>query len=240
MLFYNDPWKDNPYGRLKPKSLADVYAVLAFDEGKLYKQEDDYVLCANFTQLNGVVRSFKPENPIQFPAIATWEIHSKDYSDRQKNDETGKYETVSCKPSISEKLIHQAITSNPQWLEKGIKGSILHYPDANYRNHPDPKLDPNSLVIEVIELSGTLPEWTPPKPYSKNGSGSWSKGASLEEKETWLKRELTDAILNDFLKEKFTKESPSIHTLIHEVVQQHKDNEMFLGAYIDLLKGVLG
>ncbi len=78
MLFYSDPWKENPYGKLKG-DMTQVWAGLIFDDGKLYHHEDTYILCANFTGFEGaVVRSFKPEQPINFPALATWTIHGKD------------------------------------------------------------------------------------------------------------------------------------------------------------------
>lgn len=48
MLFYSDPWKDNPYGKLKG-DMTQVWAGLVFDNGKLYHHEDTYILAANFT-----------------------------------------------------------------------------------------------------------------------------------------------------------------------------------------------
>ena len=238
MLFYSDPWKENPYGKLKG-DMTQVWAGLIFDDGKLYHHEDTYVLCANFTGFEGaVVRSFKPEQPINFPALATWTIHGKDYTERQKNKDTEKYETVACKASIHEKLLYQAISDNPQWLEKEIKGKISHCADGQYQGKED-KLIEGSIAIEVIEPLGKLPEWTPPKPFSKNSSGSWSNKASLEDKATWLKKELAQGLVGELLREKYVKQPPCVHTLVKEIVQQHKDDEMFLGAYFDLLKGIL-
>ena len=116
-----------------------------------------------------------------------WVIHSKDYTERQKNKDTEKYETVSCKASIHEKLLYQLISDNPewQWLEKEIKGKITHCPDGQYVGKED-KLAEGAISIEVMEPLGKLPEWTPPKGFSK--SGNWSNKVSLEDKTTWLKK----------------------------------------------------
>ncbi len=193
MLFYSDPWKDNPYGKLKG-DMTQVWAGLIFDNGKLHHHEDTYVLCANFTRFEGaVVRSFKPENPIEFPLLAVWVIHSKDYTERQKNKDTNKYEEVSCKASIHEKLLYQAIADNPQWLEKEIKGKITHSPNGQYQDKEQQVLPQGSMSIEVIEPLGKLPEWTPPTKQSR-GNGNWSNKASLSDKATWLKRELAQGL----------------------------------------------
>ncbi len=235
MLFYSDPWKDNPYGKLKG-DMTQVWAGLIFDDGKLYHHEDTYVLCANFTRFEGaVVRSYKPELSFEFPLLATWTIHSKDYTERQKNKDTEKYETVTCKASIHEKLLYQAITDNPQWLEKEIKGKITHSPNGQYQGN-ESKLPEGCLNIEVIEPLGKLPEWTPPKPFSK---GSGGNKPSLEDKTAWLKKELAQGLVSELLRDKYLKEAPCLHTLIKEIVQQHRDDEIFLSAYFDLLKGVL-
>lgn len=237
MLFYSDPWKDNPYGKLKG-DMTQVWAGLNFDNGKLYHHEDTYVLAASFTSFEGaVVRSYKPENPIEFPTLATWTIHGKDYTDRQKNKDTQKYETVSCKASIHEKLLYEIIANNPSWLEKEIKGKITHFPDGQYAGKEDKLID-GSIALEVIEPLGKLPEWVAPKTYSTNSS-NWNNKASLEDKTNWLKKELISGLISDSQKEKFTASLPSIHMLVWEIVNQHKDNELFLGAYFDLLKGVL-
>lgn len=239
MLFYSDPWKDNPYGRLKG-DMTQVWAGLNFDNGKLYHYEDSYVLCARFTSFEGaVVRSYKPELSFEFPLLATWTIHGKDYTERQKNKDTDKYETVSCKASIHEKLLYEAIQNNSQWLEKEIKGRITHFPNSQYTNSDDGKLPPESIAIEVINPLNVLPEWTPPK--TKGGSGNWNNNnkASLEDKTIWLKNELAQGLAGELLRNKYLKEPPCLHTLVGEIIFQHKDDELFLGAYFDLLKGVL-
>ena len=86
-------------------------------------------------------------------------------------------------------------------------------------------------------LLGKLPEWTPPK--GKGSGGSWSNKASLEDKATWLKKELAQGLAGELLREQYVKQPPCVHTLVKEIVQQHQDDELFLGAYFDLLKGIL-
>ncbi len=95
------------------------------------------------------------------------------------------------------------------------------------------------MSIEVIEPLGKLPEWTPPKPFSKNGGGNWSNKASLEDKATWLKKELAQGLEGELMREQYVKQPPCLHTLVKEIIQQHRDDEMFLSAYFDLLNGVL-
>ena len=239
MLFYSDPWKDNPYGKLKG-DMTQVWAGLIFDNGKLYHHEDTYVLCASFTGFEGaVVRSFKPEQPMDFPVLATWTIHGKDYTERQKNKDTDKYETVACKASIHEKLLYQAIFDNPQWLEKEIKGKITHSPNGQYGNK-EHKLAEGCIALEIIEPLGKLPEWTPPKAYSKNSGGSWSNKVSLEDKATWLKAELVQTITDVQVKQDFQQsKSYSVGEALSYVTQQWKNDEATLAIYVDLLKGVL-
>lgn len=83
MLFYSDPFKDNPYGRLQGE-MSSVWCTFEFSEAKLYHHEDSYVLAANFTKLENVVRSYKPEQAIDLPVKAVWTIHSKDYQVRKR------------------------------------------------------------------------------------------------------------------------------------------------------------
>ena len=66
-----------------------------------------------------------------------------------------------------------------------------------------------------------------------------SNKASLEDKATWLKKELAQGLVGELLREQYVKQPPCVHTLVKEIVQQHKDDELFLGAYFDLLKGIL-
>lgn len=239
MLFYSDPFKDDPFGKLKGE-MEQVWCTLKFAEAQVYKQDDGYVLAGIWTNFVNVVRSFKPEQAIDYPVKAIWEIHDKDYQVRKKNDE-GKYETLTWKASIHEKLLCKLITDNPNlWLSdtKHLKGEITHLNNASYSNQgSNPQLPINSFQIEQIDPTGNLPDWTPPKPYSK----SWGNNnkVSLEDKEAWLKKELTSAIIDDHLRDKFSKDFPSIHTLLFEIKQQHQNDEMFLGAYIDILKGIL-
>lgn len=100
------------------------------------------------------------------------------------------------------------------------------------------QLPVNSFQIEQIPLSGTLPDWTPPK-----SKGSWSGGnnggVSLDEKVKFLRKELLDTMHNDRLKKQFVESAPPISTLLWEVVHQYDQNEMFLASYVDLLKSLV-
>ncbi len=238
MLLFSDPFGDSPYGKLQGE-MPSVWCTFEFSEARLYHHNDTYVLAGNFTKLENVVRSYKPEQPISLPTKAIWTIHNQDYQVRKKVD--GKYETVTYKASIHEKLLYQHITDNPsQWLEdgKGVKGKIIHLNNGSYEMQgTDHQLPVNSYEIEQVSLSGILPEWTPPK-----SKGSWNNnngGASLDEKVKFLRKELLDTMHNDNMKKIFVESNPPISTILWEVVDQYKDKEMFLGAYVDILKNLV-
>ena len=90
MLLYTDPWKDDPYGKIQGE-MVNVWSKLTFDEAKLYKHDDAYILAGYFhAPLLGVTRKFKPEDAIN-SGLMSVTIHSQDYQVRKKNDE-GKYE----------------------------------------------------------------------------------------------------------------------------------------------------
>ncbi len=241
MLLYSDPYKDNPFGKLQGEVLQSWF-VLYFSEAKLYKQDDSYVLAGIFTKLESVARSYKPEQAIEYPVKAIWTIHEKDYEVRKKNDE-GKYVGVPQKASKHEKLLYQHITDNPsQWLDeaKNIKGKIVHLNDGSYEMQGMQQLPANSFEVEQIEPTGNLPAWSLPKKGNWNGGGGYNKGASLDEKVTWLKSELAGSITDVQIKKDFqASKNYSVGEVFSYITNQWKDDETTLAGYVDLLKGVL-
>ncbi len=238
MLLYTDPWKDDPYGKIQGE-MVNVWSKLTFEEAKLYKHDDAYILAGYFhAPLLGVTRKFKPENAID-SGLMSVTIHSQDYQVRKKNDE-GKYETVTYKASIHEKLLYQHITDNPsQWLDpnQNLKGAITFLPDDNYKGQSNPQLPMGSCEIEQIEPTGKLPQWQPPKSKSNSNWGN-GKGISLEDKTIFLRKELTETILDDSFKAVIKDETP-LSYLITKVVEERQKEETFLVVYFDLLKALL-
>ncbi len=236
-LLYSDPWKDNPYGKLQGE-MVNVWTKLSFEEIQVHKHENTYVLAGRFTSLAGVNRSYKPEQAIEYPCLATMTVHSQDYQVRKKNDE-GKYHTVTYKASIHEKLLYQHITDNPtQWLEpnKSLAGDITFLPDDNYKvQSNNPQLPIGSHNIQQIPSSGTLPEWVPPKQSKGNWNGG--KGIGIEDKVDFLKKELTETILDDTFKDVVNNAPLSL--LVAKVIEERRDDEIFLASYFDLVKAIV-
>ena len=237
MLFYSDPWKDDPYGKLQGE-MTDTWCKLVFDEAKVYQDEKTYVLAGNFTEHHGVMRKYNPTEAI-LPGLATLVIHSEDYQVRKKDD-NGKWETVTDKASIHEKLLYQHITDNPaQWLDgKNLKGSITFFPDDTYKAQDNPQLQPGSIEVTQIEPTGKLPEWQPHKGRAKSTSGWHGAGISLEDKTNFLRKELTNSIFDDSFKSLVNDATP-ISYLINKVVEERRQDEIFLASYFDLLKAIV-
>lgn len=237
MLFYNDPWKDNPYGKLHGE-LVDTWAILGFSEAKVHHHENTYVIAGYFDLFTGVTRSYKPENPME-AGLATFTIHSEDYEVRKKNDD-GKYETVTQKASIHEKLLYQHISDNPtQWLsEKNLKGKIELLPDIKYAGKSNPQLEKGSCEIYQIEPTDKLPEWQPPK-SSSGKSWNGSKGITLDEKINFLKKELCNTLLDDSFKTFCQNSDTPLSLLVAKVLEERSKEETFLATYFELLKAVV-
>ncbi len=235
-LLYSDPWKDDPYGKLLGE-LTDSWCKLVFDELKVYQNENTLILAGNFTEYHGIARKFNPTEPI-LPGLATLTLHSEDYPVRHK-DESGKWKTITHKASINEKLLHQHILDNPgQWLDsKNLKGSITLFPDENFTGQANPQLMPGSVNVSQIEPTGSLPDYQPPKAKSK---GNWASngGISLDEKVSFLRQELISSILDDSFKSVINDATP-LSYLITKVVEERKQDEIFLASYFELLKAIL-
>lgn len=236
MLFYSDPWKDDPYGKLQGE-ITDTWCKLEFDEIKAHKHEDTYVLAGNFIGHHGIMRKYNPTEPIPV-GLATLVIHSEDYQVRKKDD-SGEWKTVTDKASIHEKLLYQHITDNPaQWLDsKNLKGSLTFFPDDTYKGQDNPQLQAASIDIVQIEPSGKLPEWQAKKSKASTG---WvnNAGISLDDKINFLKKELTESILDDTFKSLIDDSLP-ISYLINKIVEERREDEIFLASYFDLLKAIV-
>lgn len=245
-ILYNDPWKDRKFGKLKGDK-KDEYLKVLFDEAKLYKHENSYVLAGEFTAYMGVTHAYNPTTPPS-PGLCELPIYGSDYEIRQKKTGTGtngtksEYETVTLTPSIAEKLFYDQIENNPAtYLQDGksLKGSLTLHPDIDYLNRSDEDrlnyfLSNNS--IEIIDESGKLLTWEAPKPFNKGGYNGYNNRISLEEKVSFLKKELASTVGEDNYSS--DKQLP-IAAYVHKIVEENSDNEPFIVCYFDLLNSLI-
>lgn len=245
-IFYNDPYKDNKFGKLKGDKRTE-YLKVTFNEARFYKHDSAYILAGNFTTFGGVVRSYKPELPLE-AGLVELPIYGDSYELRQKKPGTGtngtksEYETITLAPSIAEKLLHDYIENNSRVYlpdNKAIKGSLTLYPDTEYIDKNDAQKLEHVLAntsLEEIDISGTYPEWIAPKAYNKNSYSSYNKGISLDEKVAFLKKELGEAISEQVYKE---SDSLPLAAYVHKVLDDNSTNERFIVCYFDLLKSLV-
>ena len=232
-VLYLDPYKDDPYAKLRGEKNNEYFSV-AFDEAKIYPIDNGYYLAAWVTMYQGIIRSFKPENPIN-AGLCAIPVYSSEYEIRQKVN--GEYQTTKYQPSIFEKCLCEDIEAKKsEWIgdDKVIKGTVTHVPDAMLKN-----LDVLSLgeitnknaSISVTEATGKLPEYKPPTNYSnKKGGGGYFRGASAEDKLNLVKKELVE-----FLDTPPFTEEKSLGVLVEALYVQRSENTEFLTFYLDLL-----
>ena len=129
-FLYQDPWKDDPYGKCKGDKSTDYFEI-SFDEAKIHPIENGYILAAYVTSYSGVLRSFKPEQAIE-PGLCAIPFYSGDFELRAKVN--GEYVTTKYQPSKFEKAICQRIKENEANLVgdgKFVKGKIIHPPQRD-------------------------------------------------------------------------------------------------------------
>ena len=123
---YLDPYKDDPYGKLKGDK-AEVYFKVSFDEAKVYSTDDSYVVAAFVTAYSGIVRSFKPADPI-LPGLCAIPIYGQEYEIREK-DSSGNWNGVKYQPSVFEKSLYEYISVTKLFLSlplEASKGTYLY------------------------------------------------------------------------------------------------------------------
>ena len=232
-VLYLDPFKDDPYAKLRGEK-NNEYFTIAFDEAKVYPVDNGYYLAAWVTMYQGVIRSFKPENPI-LAGLCAIPIYNSEYEIRQKVN--GEYQTTKHQPSIFENQLCKEIKDKEsEWIGDNVvlKGSITHVPDAMLKS-----LDVLDLAttcnqnakLEVTPSTGKLPEYKPPTNYSqRKGGGNYFKGASVEDKLNTVKKEIAEYI-ND---PAFTADT-NLGTLVEGLYVQHSENTEFMTFFLDLL-----
>ena len=196
MLLYQDPWKDDLYGKLKGDK-SQVFARLIFEEGKFYKTDNAYIIAGKITEYTNVVRSFKPELGIM-PGLCAVPIYGEEYEIRRK-DETGKWVGDKTQPSTYEKFLYERIKKEEAtWVNPLVnwEGQLSFVPnmmlDNSSQQQKDEILDANCL-LQGRDPSGNLPPYSIPKTYRAGGSSSGkSYGMSPDQKLEWIKKQLKE------------------------------------------------
>jgi len=230
---YLDPYKDDPYGKLKGDK-AEQYFKVTFNEAKIYKTDDAYILAAYATEYSGIVRGFKPENDLT-PGLCAIPIYGKEYGIRKK-DKDGKWSEEKFQPSIFEKGLYNKIAANfDTWTAdgKGISGSITHMPNGMLNSSTPDQVEmmvTQNVHLLPSELSGRLPEYSPPTQRSFNSGGGKSWGISPDQRIDFLKKQLAADITHS----EFTAEN-TLAELTNRMLKEYPGNEAFISIYFDML-----
>ncbi len=110
-------------------------------------------------------------------------------------------------------------------------------PDDMLFNQPDTfqkQLVQQNTKVELGVLSGKLPAYTPPSNNAQRKSSGYSKGASLDEKLTFVKKEFIA-----FLDDGISSESDSLGILTLKIKEATGEDEAFLTLYFDMLMAVV-
>lgn len=230
---YLDPYKDDPYGKLKGDK-SDCWFKVNFDEAKLFAVPDGYIIAGHFTGYAGVVRAFKPAEALN-PGLCALPIYSKEYEIREK-DADGNWKNVKYQPSIAEEMLCRIITDRKiTWnaIEGNIGGEIAFNPDAQLSSLDAPSI--KNLLIESTKINsvaptGKLPEYKLPTGDSQRKGWGGAKSVTPDEKMEFVKKELCHSISASG----FTAEN-SLGVLIQQMILEHQNSESFLDYYFDVL-----
>lgn len=230
---YNDPYGNRKYAQLKGDK-SEAFFKLAFDEGRFYKTDDGYILWAYITEYQGVVRSFKPENPIQ-ASLCAIPFYSKEYEVRRK-DKDGNWGGEKQQPSLFEvKLCEHIAVNEPLYTsaDKAIKGFITHIPNAMLSTHDKDALDlqiKNSISIIETDSTDKVPAFEGSSNNSQRRSYGGYKAPTFEEKVAALKKQMEEDV-----KDHMYKGGQCLADLTDQLIKEHSDNENFIQIYFDLL-----
>ena len=200
----------------------------------MHKTDEGFILYANITEYQGVVRSFKPENPLT-PGICAVPFYSQEYEVRKK-DAAGNWISEKEQPSKFEIAICKNFAeSENQFIGEGkaLSGHITHLPDAMCMNLDDaaiPPLSEQNALLTPLAATGKIPEFKPPYSGGQRKSGSWGKSVSSEDKVTFLIKQLTEDI-----KHVDWKSGKNLAELTDQMIVEHADNENFIQIYFDML-----
>lgn len=240
-ITYSDPYKDAKFGKLKGEKCLNWFQIW-FNEGKLYKIDDGYMLVAHSTGFHGVTHSFSEKRPPE-KGLVELPIYAKDYEVRKstgKKDDNGKwiYESFPQKASLFEMWLCKQIEDNPSfWLPENqhISGNISFVIDPQVQHLPEEQrasLFATSYQISTVPVTDNLPKWEVKKNnYRKGGYGN--NGVSLEARLSFVKKDLIDTLAAGW-----ADESCSVGMLVKQLLAEFPQDEAFIACYIDLLKAV--
>ena len=239
---YSDPYGDSKFGKIQGEKPFNWFRVY-FNEGKLYKDDDGYVLTANFTGTDGIQHSYSAkEVPSKFTAVL--HLYEKDYEIRRstgKKDEKGSwiYETISQQASLFEKWLCKHIEDNPaQWMpeSQNIGGNISFPINPQVESMEEASRDryfAASFQVSTVRVSGDLPKWEG-KRYNNRKSKSNYQEASLGDKAKFVKQDLAATISGDW-----DTDDLSVGTLLAMLQDEYGENVRFVRRYIDILKAIV-
>jgi len=237
MLQYQDPWKDDKYGKLKGDK-AEAFVRLTFEEAKVYKTDNAYIFAGMITSYKGVVRAYKPADPLN-PGLCAVPVYGSEYEIRRKDD-SGQYVSDKFQPTIFEKALYDLIKSNESiWMGDGINlaGQFSLAPNMMCEDLDSKALSDlvdSNIKLEGIDPTGTLPEYTPPKSYSNNKGGYKSYGMTPDQKLGWIKKQMLEDICDTGL-----TEGSSLIELVRLFTTEGKDEPKVIENYFKVLEACL-
>ena len=230
---YNDPYGKREYAQLKGDK-SDSFFKITFDEATLHKADDSYILYANVTEYQGVVRSFKPENPIS-PGICAVPFYGQEYEVRSK-DKDGNWQSTNQKPSMFESAIYRYFQASEDVFiadGKAITGHITHLPDMMCQGMNEQLLAPmvaQNCQLNSMVATGKIPAFTPPVGGGQRKSYGGYKSVSSEDKIAFIIKQLTEDV-----KHVDWKSGKTLAELTDQIISEHSDNENFISIYFDMV-----
>lgn len=215
-----------------------AYFKVSFDEGKIYPVDNGYILAAYVNGYSGVIRSFKPEQPLE-QGLCAIPFYSEEYEIRQKVN--GEWTGVKHNPSIFEKFFCTYIEANESIFMpegQGINGEITHIPDGMcgiLDAEGLTNLIRSSLKITSIPLQGLLKPYTPPSGNGQRRSNSGGfRGISPEDKLAFVKKQLLFEIGDNSI-----ATDSSLGVLIANMQAKYPLDDNFLAIYFDTLQAII-
>lgn len=231
MIKYLDPYKDIKYARLKGEK-NEVFFKVDFDEAKFVGTNDGLILMGQVSKFTGVIRAFKPEEPLD-GGICAIPIYQHKYEEWEK-DKTGKASPKKFEPSLWEQNLVSYLSFDVD-LDKHYKGSIAFLPDDQLTNLSGKEV--NELLsknchLEEVEATNTLPEYQEfTSSYKKNGYNRLTPSDKL----IFVKKELCNSIDDSGYNEEM-----SLADIIEQFIKEREvQGETFLALYFDLVKAIL-
>ena len=230
---YLDPYKDDKYGKLKGDK-SESYFGVTFSEAAVYKTDDAYIIAGHVTNYKGITRSFNPGEPLLDGWCAV-PIYGKEY-EISKKDKDGKWISEKFTPSLFERTLYQIISEDEDdWMphNAGISLELTHVPNGMLKDKDLAQLAlfvAGNFDYKQVDLSGSLPEYTPPSNNFKGKRGGKSWGMSPDQRMDFIKKQLQADIKADGY-----KEGRTLAELVDQMILEHADNENFITIYYDLL-----